>query len=79
MNYARSTLENAALKLGYDLSPASDRDRMAAASNGCGEPMPRWTLNPVGNQWASDIIRCENLAAVADELDGIAIAIGQQG
>lgn len=68
----RKNLETLAATLGYDLAPATDQDRMEAANQG--EAMPRWTLNPIGNQWASAVIRCGTLADVAGELDHLDIA-----
>lgn len=65
----RTKLEAFAETLNYELAPAGPRDRMDAANEG--EVMPRWTLSPVGNVWASQVRRCANLADVADELDHI--------
>jgi hypothetical protein len=68
----RTNIERLAETLNYDLSPATDRDRMEAANQG--ETMPRWTLNPVGNQGGSAVIRCGTLAEVAEELDHLEIS-----
>ena len=68
----RTKTETLAAAQGYNLAPATDQDRMEAANQG--EAMPRWTLNPNGNQWASAVIRCGTLADVAEELDHLATA-----
>ncbi len=67
----RTNIEAIAATRNYDLAPATAQDRMEAAQQG--EAMPRWTLNPIGNQWASAVIRCGTLADVAEELDHLAI------
>lgn len=68
----RTNIETLAASLKYGLSPATAQDRMEAANKG--ETLPRWTLCPVGNKWASAVIRCGTLADVAEELDHLAIA-----
>ena len=70
-NFTRTTLENEAARLGYELSEASAETRMKAASTY--ERLPRWELNRTGNMYADSIICCETLADVARELDHIEV------
>jgi len=67
----RTKLEAFAETLNYEMTPASPLDRMDAANQG--EPVPRWTLNPVGNVWNNNVKHCATLADVAEELDRIEI------
>ena len=72
----RATLERYADRLGYDLSDAASNVRMDAASRN--EPIPRYQLNPHGNQWASEVRGYESLARVSQALDQIAITEDKQ-
>lgn len=65
----RKRLETLAASLNQELAPATFLDHMDAANRG--EPKPRWTLNPIGNNWADRVKRCGTLAEVAEELDHI--------
>lgn len=66
----RATLVRYADRLGYALSDASSRTKMEAVFRN--EPIPRYELNPYGNQWASGVRSYVSLVEVSQALDGFA-------
>lgn len=72
----RATLVRYADRLGYELSDANSRTKMEAAFRK--EPIPRYQLNPHGNQWASRVRGYVSLVGVSQALDEIAITEDKQ-